>query len=272
MSDEFLSPEENGEALAKLQSSMKTEFPIIEPGRDNLVNLPGGFLRKGEVVRKATVRELTGEDEELLAKANRSGNMYHFINTLLNCGVEDIDKSTLETMLIGDRDALLLGIRTATFGQEIEFAFVCPFCDGATDLEFDVNDIPVKTLTDPAAEREFDVELKRGRKARVRMANGADQIVVTEKEGLTVPERDSILLSRCVLSLTDKDGTETNVAAFPSVVRKLSIPDRQKLLEEIVSSQPGPKLDEINFEHEACGNEVTLDFGLGDLFPGIAKR
>lgn len=270
MTDEFQSPTENTEDLAKLQASMKSDFPIIEPGRDNLVNLPGGFRRKGEVVRRATVRELTGEDEELLAKASRSGNLYHFIDTMLNCGVEDIDKDTLSTMLVGDRDALLVGIRAATFGQEIEYAFECPFCKGETELEFDVNDIPVKKLDDPEADMEFEVELKRDRKAHVRLANGADQSAVFEKDNLTVPERDSILLSRCVLSIEDKDGTSTNIAAFPSAVRKLSVPDRKKLLEAIVSRQPGPQMDQIKFEHEACGNEVALEFGLGDLFPGLA--
>lgn len=267
MTDEFLDPTENSEALAKLQSSMKSEFPIIEPGRDNLVNLPGGFRRKGKLVKKATVRELTGEDEELLAKANRSGNIYHFIDTLLGCGTEDISKDELSNMLVGDRDSLLLGIRAATYGPEIEYAFRCPFCDGKSDLEFEVSDIPVKKLE---GDIEFDVELRRGKRARLRLANGADQLAVFDQDDLTVPERDTILLSRCVLSITDKDGTETNVAAFPSAVRQLSIPDRKKLLNEIATGQPGPKLDEITIKHDPCGNEVALEFGLGDLFPGLA--
>lgn len=271
MTDEFLDPNENAAELAKLNAASKSEFPIIDPGKDNLVNLPGGYRKKGKIVRKGTVRELTGADEELIAKATRSGNMFHFIDTILHCGVEDIDSDTMDTMLVGDRDALLLGIRAATYGPEIEFnGYQCPFCGERTDLEFDVTDIPVVRMEDPANEMEFEVELKKGRVAKVRLANNEDQSAVMEKENLTGAERDSILLSRCVMSIDDKDGNSTNIAAFPSAVREMPLMDRRKILNELVTRQPGPKFDQITFKHEACGNEVALEFDLGDLFPGLA--
>ena len=253
-------------------------MPAAEPPPDTLVRLPGGLVRGDQVITQAEVRELTGEHEEALARAIRAqpGHTLHFVNTLLDCGVvrfgtEDpvLTRQLLKDTLVGDRDALMMGIRRATYGDDIEITgWKCPECDNSTDLMVPATDIPVRELTQPAKEITFEVPLRRGRVAEVRLANGADQTAVFDDDKLTAAERDSILLQRCLLAIRDANGTR-HITAGPaggSIARGLSLPDRHAILREMVKRQPGPQFQELTLTHVDCGNEVPLLLGMADLF------
>ena len=89
--------------------------PIMEPPPDGRVTLPGS----GQTVE---VRELTGADEEALAKVQ--GTVYRWFALMLNLAVETIDGKSADSeavgkLLVGDRDYLLLAIRKVTWGPEI---------------------------------------------------------------------------------------------------------------------------------------------------------
>ena len=56
------------------------------------------------------------------------------------------------------------------------------------------------------------------------------------------------------------------MAGHGSVTLNLSIPDRRAIIKALADKQPGPRLNEVKFTHQACGNEVTLLIGIGDLF------
>ena len=114
-----------GHGLLRLRQALDSASPEPDPEipPNDLVDLPGGIIR-ADVIRTAVVRELTGKDEEALARASQSLNPFHFVNTLLECGVvrfgqedESETRQLLKEALIGDRDALILGIRRATYGD-----------------------------------------------------------------------------------------------------------------------------------------------------------
>jgi hypothetical protein len=85
-------------------------------------------------VEEIEVYELTGDAEERLAKAKSSSDPMKFYNALLEEGVpekiggKDADE-VLPEMLVGDREAVVLGIREATFGSaSTEAEVFCPEC------------------------------------------------------------------------------------------------------------------------------------------------
>jgi hypothetical protein len=270
--------ENPGAAAAYFQAATAEEIPqpLIEGPPEGIVQLPGGLVIKGQVIREVEVCELTGAHEEALARAKLSNNPARFVSTLLQCGVvsvggEEPSRDLLLQLLVGDRDALLIGIRRVTYGDEIELEdSKCPFCGEGYGLTVTLDDIPTVKLSDPALDAMFTTELRRGRRALVRLPNGADQEAVMANPDLSIAERNTVLLSRCVVTLTGADGSERQVSAFPGLVRDgLSIPDRSKILEEIKKRQPGPRLDEITFTHEICGREVPLPLEVGTLFRGV---
>lgn len=265
-------------ASAYFQAATAEEIPHpeIDVPPEGVVNLPGGLVVNGQVVREVEVQELTGAHEEALARAKLSNNPARFVSTLLQCGVvslggHEATRELLLQLLVGDRDALLLGIRRATYGDEIELEDSnCPFCGEGFGLTITLDDIPTVELADPHMDAVFTIDLRRDRKARVRLAVGADQEAVMANPDLSMAERNTVLLSRCVVTLTGADGSERSVTAQPSLVRDgLSIPDRSKILEELRKRQPGPRLEQITFTHEICGREVPLPLEVGTLFRGV---
>jgi len=264
----------NAEIAALLAETTRADIPIIEPPEDDLVHLPGGLVKGGKVHRTAVVKELTGEDEEALARASQSLNPYHFIDRLLKCGVVQIGdlpehqtEAHLKDLLVGDREQLILGIRRATYGEEVEVPdWRCSSCGNVATLTMELDDIPSVSLSNPLEEISFDVSLRKGGVARVRLATGEDHTAIYENKEITQAQRETILLSRCVMKITQPSGMEQNVAGYPSIVRNMSVPDRHKILRELRNRQPGPKYDDIHYTCEACGEEVTVVVGIGNLF------
>lgn len=264
----------NAEVDAILAGAGVNTPPVIEDVPDDTVKLPGGVIRDGKLIRTAVVRELNGADEEALSRALKTGSAFRFMDVLIERGTMSIGdqpatRELVKSLLIGDRDELAVAIRVATYGDELAIEqWECPACQRLMNLaDFSLtNDLERITLSDPAQETTFEVPLRKGAKALVRLANGADQDAMWADDNWTSAERNSKLLSLCVMSLTDKDGQSFNVRAFPSLVLNLSIPDRQKILREVNERQPGPRYNEVKFKHEECGNEVILALGVADLF------
>jgi hypothetical protein len=243
--------------------------PVIEDVPDTYVKLPAGLVSGDEVIQNAEVRELTGKHEELLAKAKLSNNAAKYIDTLLQCGVVSVGEAPatsalLDTMLQGDLDALIMGIRRATFGATFEvFNVACPTCEAMNDLEMDLTDIPVKELDDPLV-REFIVDLRKGRKARVQFPTGALQKELFKKQ-IDITEMNSVTLATCVLSFIDAKGNERPCNGLLDV-RDLGVSDRRTLQEYIYTNQPGPRYDQVTAQCHSCEGEVPVPLTVGILF------
>lgn len=239
--------------------------PTMEPPPDTVFKLPG----TGQSVE---VRELTGADEEALARVQ--GSFARWISVLLELAVEKIDdeaadKDAIGRLLVGDRDYLLMAIRKVTWGPEIELADIqCSGCNQVFDAVAHTDDIPIKALQD-RSETTFTVALRNGRTATVRLPNGHDQAVYLEKEDASNAQRNTLLLQRCVESITDANGVEMPVAGFESTVRDMSLPDRSRLLREINGRMPGARYNEVPVKHDDCGETTVVGVGPVALFPDL---
>lgn len=242
--------------------------PEIGELSDDEVRLSAGYIKDGTLYTSAVVRELNGEDEEALARArSNSVNMVRFTRTLLNA-VESIGdlKFTPEMgreLLLGDREDLILGIRRATFGKDITFEdFLCPGCGEKLNITVDLSTIESKKLDDPE-KREYEVPLRKG-VALVRIPTVADSDAVLEQPLLNEAEQNTLLLSRCVISI---NGQKVN--GSKDAVKRLGSSDRQAIIKFLAEIQPGPLYDEVKSKHEGCETEFPLYLTVDDLFRGI---
>lgn len=275
-------PQAAAAAAGAVMGAAATKFPDEAPGiYDNLVRLPGGLrLGADEYIWTAEIRELNGGDEEKMARAGQSGNAFHYLETLLACGVVRLgDKDPGQTagllprLLIGDRDMLGLAIRIATYGEIFDvYDYVCPMCGGLTAkiscsiLPEPAGDIELRTLAHPD-ETAFDIPLRHGGIASVRLPSGEDQRYLADFMTVTGTERNSALLRRCVTRITEPNGIIRDVAAEPSVILAMPAGDRKTIIREISERQPGPQLLQgVKFRHIDCGKEVSLPVTLGALF------
>lgn len=249
------------QAMSDQEATVKALKPDtkLPPATD--VTLPAGLYSPFDgLISTAEVRELTGVDEEAISKISDAGKALLTIleRGTVKIGNEAATPAILDSLYAGDREALLLAIRKATFGSDIKLGPApCPSCGEEQVFNIDLDkDVPVKTLDGPG---EFTVDCKVGT-VLVSLPKGSAQKAVVSSTNKTTAELDTIILTNCVVSINDMPVID------PAVVRNLSIQDRRKILNEITTRNPGPQLSELKTSCQSCGTEVPLPLTLAELF------
>lgn len=235
----------------------------LTPPSDTSVRLPSGYVTpSGEVIKVAEVRELNGRDEEALGKVTSYSRIF---NTIINRAVVSVgntpaNDSLLDNLLIGDRDALLLGIYKATFGPEADLTAACQKCAEVKTVTVHVDeDIKIKELADPINDVTFTVEGRKGTYL-VTLPTGVTQKEIINAEDRNTAEVTSVLLENTVLEI---DGRPV---VSPVQIKNIGLLDRRKIVQEIATRSPGPKFEAVNVSCPDCGGEVVVPISFGALF------
>ena len=244
------------------QAVVYSEEPKITLPPDTSVKLPGGLMDPTlGIVNTAEVRELTGADEEAIAKVNDipKGLMVILERGTVKIGDQPASKADLDSLLAGDRETILLAIRKVTFGTEVKLGpGNCPGCDEEQFFTIDLDkDVPMKELE--GNERSFTLTCKVG-EVVVSLPDGGTQKELVNSTNKSAAELDTIMLKGCIESINDLPVMSVNQ------IRNLSIKDRRDILDAISIRNPGPQLNEIKKNCKACGLEVPLPLTLADLF------
>ena len=256
----------NNDLISKVLQSTEQQNTaplIINTPSDTLVNLPAGFVTPaGEVIKTAEVRELNGKDEEVIGKANNIGKAF---NTILNRAVVklgdlQITEPLLDSLLSGDRDALMLGIFKATFGKVTEVSTYCGGCNDFKDVEIDVDrDIKVKILVDSVVDRVFTVQGKSS-VYEVTLPTGVVQKELATSNDRNGAELTTLLLQHTILEIDGKP------VMGKAQVQAIGLVDRKKIGDEIAKRIPGPQFDDIIIDCSDCEGKVVVPINLGTLF------
>lgn len=243
-------------------SAPKVAPAVITPPSDTLVNLPGGYIAPaGEVVQTAEVRELNGRDEEAIGRITSLGKILSTIleRAVVKLGGAPINETFLNNLLAGDRDALLLGIYKATFGNTAEVGAFCSGCNEVKTVAIDVDsDIKTRVLTDPINDRVFTVSGKN--EYTVTLPTGLVQKEIAGNMEKSTAELTTILLENTILEI---NGSPV-LSKFQ--VQSLGVTDRRKISEEIFKRNPGPQFEELTIECPDCSGKVVVPISLGALF------
>jgi len=269
-------PARAASALAAFENASMTKFPDGPDIAPNFYELPCGLaLPDGTVLDTAIVRELNGADEEELARATKSKNYSHFLQTLLEKGVtklgeEKITPKLLKDLSAGDRDFLVIAIRRATYGDTIEYEKLpCILCGEEADISVHLGDDIKVTKLDPA-KLTFTVPLSNNRSATCRVPNGHDQEELGKlppPPTTTIPEYNSMMIKQCVIEITDlATGRARSMAVQPGLARELSMRDRKKIVDKLNNCQPGPQYNDVRYTCPSCDQEVTLSVNVGAMF------
>lgn len=248
-------------ALAE-KTPEKEEAKLTAP-YPTLVTLPGGYVKPtGEVITTAEVRELTGRDEEAIVKAPNVGRA---LATILSRGVVSVgdipaDEKLLDQLLAGDRDALLVGIYRATFGDTVTLAGYDLATGDVHEVEIDVlKDIKMRVLTDPIGDRRFTVK-GRTNEYTVLLPTGVVQKEMLASADKSVAELISVMLYNCVVEING------NPVVSIEQIRNLGLTDRRLLNEELTKRAPGPQFEDIKVANPDGDGEVVVPINLGTMF------
>lgn len=255
--------------LRDAKEAIAGPVPIIGDAPDAILMLPRGLYTKGTWQREVMVRELTGVDEESLAKVP---DQLAFFSTVIALGVESIGEMSLDTLplaerkhhlgqlLLGEREQLFIKVAQATFGNSKEIGFKCTRCDTEQEvvLLLDQDFTPKQVENVDATIHHYTTG--KGDVLDYRAAIGADQEEAVAKKGTTAAEQNTVMISRCV---TKRNG---EIVVDPmQMARNLSIKDRQALLQLMVDLQPSIDL-ELKTRCVACGGDQTIGLGWADIF------
>jgi hypothetical protein len=210
----------------------------------------------------AVVRELNGADEEALTQLAKKKDLGYteYMTGILERAVVSIGslpaKGVIDKLILPDRDVLFLAIVKATYGMEREVRARCPECKEPQSLVLELDeDFKVEGMgrdwRTPAT-----VELSKGT-VEFRYPNGEDTRYATGESADNVAHLNTLIIARCVISSAT---FEENV----EWARDLSIPDRRKMDDAIMSSMEGvgPQLGEVDTRCSECKAPVsyTMDW------------
>lgn len=256
--------------LDRAKEEIAGPVPTIEAAPDCLITLPRGIIRGGKAHARVEVRELTGNDEEALARYKKPEEVFDAVLALGTVRVGEVDLSTLplaerqallRQLLIGEREILFIAIAAATYGTDRRFPVTCDVCGREQELGVKLpDDFPPREVEGLSERSSFIFVTSKGLRLEVRLATGADQLALLAREGISLAEMNTIMLTACVVGVND--GV---IVDPPTFARDLPMRDRQALVEEIIKRQPSPN-PTITFPCHGCQEEQQVTFAWLDFF------
>lgn len=266
---EGLSPEQREVEMAKLKDAIAGEQPLMALPVNTHVVLFRGVFTQNAYQPDAEVRELTGVDEEAIARM--MGGQGQFLNAVVAFGTKSLGSyelegmglqerlSLIERLLVGEKEYLFLNILRVTYGDERTVPVRCVTCGEMNDISFMCSEVPVRQMDDPFRAT-YEYTCRNGDHIEYRLVTGADQAEAFKRPNATLPEQNTIMFSRCIATVNGKPVVDTLHFA-----RNLGAFDRNRLLAEMTEKQPGPYFEEVKLPCASCGAESTFMPAWADL-------
>ena len=240
--------------------------------------LPGGYVDEARTVhRRVELIPLSGREEEFLAGNHRRESASLVTTVLSRCvrrigSIGPVSEDVARNLLVADRQYLLLKLREATFGDQVQATIVCPWpgCGNKIDIDFSIGDIPVKESEDKgpvyrvelSPEAAFtDAQGQIHGEVSFRLPNGGDQEAISPLVHENEARALSMLLKRCIQSIgpLKKPGDELVNSLSP--LARMEIERRMEVV--------APQVD-LTMEGDCpeCEREFGLNFDLHEFFFG----
>lgn len=251
----------------------------------DLNELPCGVLvgEDGEEKRydrTFSIQEMTGNVRKMIASRNVRTSLVKIVDTVLEECVTGIAGTEgkalrkgafLRSLLIGDRDFLLLKIRRESKGNLVIATMTCPSCQEKLDVKIDLDQMDVYGLKEKdfmvdAQGRRIFVVNGDGVEADFRFPDGHDQAAIVPLLRSNPIEAQHRMYHRCLVRWKDKNGEKMEPFAY-NFFDTLPIRMVDWVDEQFRFHMPGPEM-ETNITCEVCGAESLANMDSSDfLFP-----
>lgn len=182
------------------------------------------------------------------------------------------------SLLIGDRNTIMVALRISGYGNEYEAKVICPACEEQSRQKFDLTQLPIRRLEiDPAIANSnlFEMILPMS-KARVRFKflTGADEedVAVTASQKKKALGSDAsasdLVTSGLMQALMSINGVEDR-SQIQKALPKMPAFDSNSLRRYIQDNEPGMQL-RSQMVCPSCDHtgEVDMPLGAGFFWPG----
>lgn len=224
------------------------------------------------MAKSIDIKAMTAKEEDLLTSQALIKNGTVLSKLLESCILNKLLDA--DTMITGDRNAILTALRITGYGQGYDIKIRCPECDKTFENTFDLSQIPVKPLGAEPLEpgrNLFGFKLPRSGKAvQFRLLTGADELELSraargrQKFGSQVEQGVTSRLLQSVVSI----GEDRDPQKLAYAIQNMSAGDSRALRKYIDRVEPGLKMRQM-IECEFCGeqSEVNVPLGLTFFWP-----
>ncbi len=217
------------------------------------------------------IRSMTAREEDILtSRALLKGG--RAISMLIRSCVVD-RRIDVDRLLMGDRNAILIGIRITGYGHEYSTAITCPSCGENVKKVIDLREMPIKRFPEGAqplrpGANEFEFALPRLKKRVVfKLMDGND-----EKELLLYAENsrkqsivEELITTRHRIMIQSLGG-EADKGKLAQLIRNMPAADSRAFRRHVDTLTPGVEL-KVAFECPSCGHEAKeVEVPLGTEF------
>ena len=221
------------------------------------IELPsqGKYYPNGQKTLK--VKYLTAEDENILTSPDliKNGKV---LDVLLEHAV--IDRTLRpDDMLTGDKNAVLLSLRSTGYGDDYEVKMTCPECNEQYKTSVKLSSLKYKSLEgEPDQNGEFSTQLpKMKMTVKFRLLTGKDENYLTKKiESFKKLKKSTgtsnLLTERYLLQIMEMNGVRDKIY-ISNAIAGMPISDSYFLREYIGIIEPGVDMDH-EFECKNCGH------------------
>lgn len=173
-----------------------------------MVTLPRGFWLENTCSRDATLREINGADQVfLLEECGEMLPAQWATEMLARCVIRvgsdhRVTRDEIQSLTVGDREALLLHLRRLSFGDRLQCVLVCPApeCGEQLDVELRIGDLLVPVAETPQPQHEFELREDAGCPVRFRLPTGGDQEAAARVAVSDEMAAANLLLQACIKS------------------------------------------------------------------------
>lgn len=221
---------------------------------------------------RVEIRPMTAREEDILtsrALAKKGTVITELIKSCL------VDKNVnVNSLISGDRNALMVAIRVTGYGPEYDIDVTCPSCSNKYKNSFDLNSLPIKTLeTEPVefGKNEFEFILPMSKKRiTFKLLTGSDEEeinVKNEKMKKLGNQIDNLVTSRLNHSIVSVDG-DYNRASIYNFVSKMRAGDSLAFRKYMDKVEPGIEMKQET-TCPSCDHteEVTVPIGVSFFWP-----
>lgn len=268
---------DDDDGMPAKQPAMIQMMPPLQDGAKSSVDqwiLPTGYLDEaGRLHREVHLRELTGEEEDILTSRNmpihvRLGKILE--NCVVSIGEYDGNnprwRSIIKDLVSTDRLFLILKLRILSLGPIYSAKMVCRKCEAVSAQSVDLNDFKISGLKDPMT-RVWSGTLPSGMTYVAKSQTGWEDAKLAKFSDESKDMMSLSMLGR----LVELNG---NTKIELKDLKKLGWPDRHSLRKDF-SSREGDVDNSIEYECSQCGhqNKEPVDIGSTNFFfPSEASK
>lgn len=235
--------------------------PRINAAPVTAVTLMRGVFHDEQWHTDAVIRELNGEDEEMIASLTSKQELVYsdYMTALLRRAVVSIgdvlikdNPSVVDNLIIGDRDLLFIGAMKATYGRYREMEITCGNCSATNFVTLNLNEDFKFELPNIDLSKPLEIEMRDGSIVKLNYPTGADSSQVSKK-AKTIAEQNTIMLARCAVWDDDNRPNDTEKWA-----KSLGVSDRNKLVRALTTNPPGPQMEEVKTQCAKCQEDLII--------------